>query len=137
MELDLEPYTVEGIAKREAESDLRKSEALRFSSSQHPPEYYQYRLSGIVVHTGTADGGHYYSFIKERVPLHGDTCLWFEFNDSSVTPFDIKVGSKSHYCKSSPKIAFRIFLKNALEESMLTISTIERQERQLRLRETS
>ena len=32
----------------------------------HPPEYYQYDLCGITIHTGTADGGHYFSYIKER-----------------------------------------------------------------------
>jgi len=28
------------------------------------PEYYRYKLKGIVVHTGTADFGHYYSYIE-------------------------------------------------------------------------
>lgn len=92
MDLNVEPFTVEGIARKEAESDIRKSNALRASSSIHdpkPPEYYQYQLSGVVVHTGTADGGHYYSFIKERVPLQGETRKWFEFNDSCVELWDI------------------------------------------------
>jgi hypothetical protein len=31
----------------------------------HPAEYYQFSLRGVLVHTGTADSGHYYSFIKE------------------------------------------------------------------------
>lgn len=26
-------------------------------------EYFQYKLRGVVVHTGSADSGHYYSFI--------------------------------------------------------------------------
>ena len=65
MELNVEPYTVEGIAKKEAESDVRLSQALRASITvPRTPEYYQYQLSGVVVHSGTADGGHYYSFIK-------------------------------------------------------------------------
>jgi len=29
-------------------------------------ESYDYELIGVTVHTGTADGGHYYAFIKER-----------------------------------------------------------------------
>ncbi len=29
-------------------------------------EAYEYDLVGVLVHTGTADSGHYYSFIKER-----------------------------------------------------------------------
>ena len=46
----------------------------------------QYELRGIVAHTGTADSGHYYSFIKEREPRAGDA-QWFEFNDRIVTQF--------------------------------------------------
>ena len=28
---------------------------------------YDYELIGVTVHTGTADGGHYYSFIRDRL----------------------------------------------------------------------
>ena len=47
----------------------------------------------MLVHSGGADAGHYYSYVKERVPLdaHGRTeCKWFEFNDTVVSPFDPK-----------------------------------------------
>ena len=30
-------------------------------------EGYNYELIGVTVHTGTADGGHYYSFIRDRL----------------------------------------------------------------------
>ena len=33
---------------------------------------------------GTADSGHYYSFIKERE----DDLSWFEFNDKVVSSFN-------------------------------------------------
>lgn len=33
-------------------------------------ESFEYDLIGVTVHTGTADGGHYYSFIREIVNLH-------------------------------------------------------------------
>lgn len=48
------------------------------------PEYFQYKLTGIVVHMGTTDSGHYYSLIKERE--NGDA--WFEFNDHLVSAFN-------------------------------------------------
>ena len=48
----MEPYTAEGIEARE------KSEA--------PPSPQMYDLVGIVVHSGQASAGHYYSFIKEK-----------------------------------------------------------------------
>jgi len=46
---------------------------------KHPDWYYKYRLSGVVVHTGSANGGHYYSFIKRK----GDG-KWFFFDDALV-----------------------------------------------------
>ncbi len=30
----------------------------------HPKDHYEYKLAGVVVHTGTADFGHYYSYIN-------------------------------------------------------------------------
>lgn len=40
----------------------------------------------MTVHTGTADGGHYYSFIRDRTTTNRDK--WFLFNDAEVKPFD-------------------------------------------------
>lgn len=49
----------------------------------------EYSLIGVTVHTGNADGGHYYSFIKERNALHGpQQDRWFLFNDAEVKQFD-------------------------------------------------
>lgn len=48
-----------------------------------PDNYYKYKLKGTVVHYGTADGGHYYSFIKDR-----ETDKWSEFNDTLVREYD-------------------------------------------------
>ncbi|RYE98641.1 MAG: hypothetical protein EOO41_02140, partial [Methanobacteriota archaeon] len=82
-------------------------------------EYYQYELTGIVVHTGTLESGHYYSFIRERGPRAYQKAVeraralgqplprpdagvdvhdpafkwsgrWMEFNDSHVSEFDAK-----------------------------------------------
>eukprot|EP01130_Rhizamoeba_saxonica_P002958 TRINITY_DN1299_c0_g2_i1.p1 TRINITY_DN1299_c0_g2~~TRINITY_DN1299_c0_g2_i1.p1 ORF type:complete len:2014 (+),score=509.93 TRINITY_DN1299_c0_g2_i1:1-6042(+) len=83
--LNLEPYTREGIAKREAERDN-----IEFDMDQmNPPDYYNYELKGVVIHSGSTESGHYYSYIKERVPIQGNENKWFEFNDTSVTPFYI------------------------------------------------
>lgn len=40
----------------------------------------RYQLRGVVVHSGQADSGHYYSFIRESESGH-----WLQFNDSNVT----------------------------------------------------
>eukprot|EP01090_Pellita_catalonica_P009700 TRINITY_DN2082_c1_g1_i1.p1 TRINITY_DN2082_c1_g1~~TRINITY_DN2082_c1_g1_i1.p1 ORF type:complete len:946 (-),score=239.67 TRINITY_DN2082_c1_g1_i1:53-2668(-) len=91
----MEPYTKEAIARAEAMDKLHTSsdaaEALaQQSESKKPKEYYEYDLVGIVVHQGTAQCGHYYSFIKERVPLEEGQKpgRWLEFNDTKVTLFD-------------------------------------------------
>ncbi len=42
-------------------------------------------MKGVVVHIGSADSGHYYSFIQDRV-----TSKWYEFNDTVVRDFDIE-----------------------------------------------
>jgi len=31
-----------------------------------PDEYFIYKLKSVVVHTGSADSGHYYCFIEDR-----------------------------------------------------------------------
>lgn len=52
-------------------------------------EHFEYKLIGVTVHTGTADGGHYYSFIKERSnPMSTHPDRWFLFNDAEVKQFD-------------------------------------------------
>lgn len=56
------------------------------SDSEDFNECYEYDLIGVTVHTGTADGGHYYSFIRDRTTCNRDK--WFLFNDAEVKPFD-------------------------------------------------
>eukprot|EP00117_Sycon_ciliatum_P032008 scpid2273/ scgid2315/ Ubiquitin carboxyl-terminal hydrolase 34; Deubiquitinating enzyme 34; Ubiquitin thioesterase 34; Ubiquitin-specific-processing protease 34 len=53
--------------------------------NQQAPVCYDYELVGVTVHTGTADGGHYYSFIRDR---YGSD-EWYNFNDTEVRPFTI------------------------------------------------
>lgn len=38
------------------------------------------------MHSGTADSGHYYSFIKDRE--HPESGKWYELNDHIVRDFD-------------------------------------------------
>ena len=49
---------------------------------------YDYELVGVVVHSGSAEGGHYYSIIKEREKTSAQYGLWFEFNDSTVSHYN-------------------------------------------------
>eukprot|EP01119_Soliformovum_irregulare_P016659 TRINITY_DN4860_c0_g1_i1.p1 TRINITY_DN4860_c0_g1~~TRINITY_DN4860_c0_g1_i1.p1 ORF type:complete len:2591 (-),score=801.00 TRINITY_DN4860_c0_g1_i1:32-7804(-) len=84
--INMKPWTKEGLA-------IQDGIALE-DIEEHDDSYYTYELMGVLVHTGGADAGHYYSYIKERMPSqspHGAVeKRWFEFNDSVVTPFDPK-----------------------------------------------
>jgi ubiquitin C-terminal hydrolase len=41
-----------------------------------------YELTGVLVHSGSANSGHYYSYIKEK------DGRWLEFNDTVVKEFN-------------------------------------------------
>ena len=85
--INLHPYTKEG---------LTSGPAAAAAAGGRPLAYYNYELAGVVVHTGTTDSGHYYSYIKDQWSMPtsaGDdaaaaaACRWLEFNDSEVTEF--------------------------------------------------
>lgn len=69
--------------EQEAASDLKSEGATKAA------EQYEYQLTGVLVHSGNADGGHYYSYIKERNPLSPNFGKWFEFNDTHVKDFSL------------------------------------------------
>lgn len=50
-------------------------------STQQDGQDFEYRLTGIVCHNGTAEYGHYYSFIEVQPDY------WLEFNDSTIRQF--------------------------------------------------
>ena len=61
-------------------------------ASPMPSSHYQYELAGILVHKGTVDSGHYYSYIKERTPHDPlKPARWYLFNDAIVDVFDERV----------------------------------------------
>lgn len=60
MHLDMSNYMEESLMGR---SNLGSQSD---DQQQEERECCEYELVGVVVHTGTADGGHYYSFIRER-----------------------------------------------------------------------
>lgn len=69
--------------------DLDEEQRIIYNKTQCA-DYFQYSLKGVVVHQGTADSGHYYSFIKEREKNSPQENNWFEFNDKDVLQFDAK-----------------------------------------------
>ncbi|KAM0349366.1 hypothetical protein ACHAPU_003775 [Fusarium lateritium] len=69
-QVDMRPYTIEHLSDPEnnTEEDI-------------------FELVGVLVHSGTAESGHYYSYIRER-PSSANRPTWVEFNDDMVTPWD-------------------------------------------------
>lgn len=82
--IDMKPYTVEGLTLREMQNPSPRSnndtylnaglKADNVSDLLKPDAYYQYDLVGVVVHSGTAFAGHYYSYIKQRRGDHPLSC---------------------------------------------------------------
>ncbi|TEA16209.1 Ubiquitin carboxyl-terminal hydrolase 34 [Colletotrichum sidae] len=69
--IDMRPYTIDhlGSPGDSTEDDV-------------------FELVGVLVHAGTAESGHYYSYIRER-PTPATTENWYEFNDDVVTPWNL------------------------------------------------
>jgi ubiquitin carboxyl-terminal hydrolase 34 len=105
LRLDMTPYMEDSLIQKERlQGGLTLFDVvLHFIVESHPPDdendddeeeeepqEMEYELIGVTVHTGTADGGHYYSFIRDRMnkqPEMGQD-KWFLFNDAEVKPFD-------------------------------------------------
>jgi ubiquitin carboxyl-terminal hydrolase 9/24 len=105
--LDMGPYTVDALAKRDQATKLaertssveitdiigdedtgRTSEVADVPTSSvaaaRDLSESLYQLSGVVVHKGAANVGHYYSFIKIRDPASPLYEKWLKFNDEQV-----------------------------------------------------
>ena len=60
-----------------------KKYTINKDNNEIPSDYYDYELQGILIHSGTAQYGHYYSVIysEDKEP----SGKWYKFNDTSVT----------------------------------------------------
>ncbi|KAI1768826.1 hypothetical protein GGR53DRAFT_312192 [Hypoxylon sp. FL1150] len=72
--INMQPYTVEHLSNPP-------------SDPSHEPAPDMFELVGVLVHSGTAESGHYYSYIRER-PSTSSVPSWVEFNDEVVTSWD-------------------------------------------------
>ncbi|KPI39417.1 Ubiquitin carboxyl-terminal hydrolase 34 [Cyphellophora attinorum] len=68
--IDMAPYTLKSVMNSDIadESDI-------------------FELTGVIVHSGSAEIGHYYSYIRECPPATSTQGSWTQFNDADVTRF--------------------------------------------------
>ena len=73
------------VDREEKEEDARTGTQIEAEKAKEVDlADYEYELQGVLVHSGIAQGGHYYSFIRD--PEHPDN--WFLFDDDEVSPFN-------------------------------------------------
>ncbi|XP_026889014.2 ubiquitin specific peptidase 9 isoform X6 [Electrophorus electricus] len=91
-ELDMEPYTVAGVAKLEGSDVHPENQQVIQQNELSEVEVScssRYRLVGVLVHSGQASGGHYYSYIIQRnggsSSSEGERNRWYKFDDGDVT----------------------------------------------------
>ncbi|KAG1652915.1 Ubiquitin carboxyl-terminal hydrolase 24 [Nymphon striatum] len=100
--LDMHPYTTAGIQEKEkgvtSDTASQLSSPAKFSGSSASSLY---ELVGAVVHSGQANAGHYYSFIKER---RGDLSnnihkgKWYKFNDTTIEEIEMNESTLETEC---------------------------------------
>ncbi|KAK1164225.1 ubiquitin carboxyl-terminal hydrolase 24 isoform X3 [Acipenser oxyrinchus oxyrinchus] len=97
--LNMEPYTVSGMARQDSTSE--HGENGRGGEQGGSPRKKvtiseNYELVGVVVHSGQAHAGHYYSFIKDR--RGSAKGKWYKFNDDVVEEFDMNDETLEYEC---------------------------------------
>lgn len=119
--LDLKPFSFYHIMEKEGrlkkpgqkdedeeeedvdEEEAKKREEARIEEEKTWPEKddcFEYKLVGATIHTGSADAGHYWSYINTKRVTDEDEGApeweqteadpWMEFNDSTVRDLDYK-----------------------------------------------
>ena len=129
--LNMLPFTEEGLMAKEKSSNedngAKEEEKTDTGSSTkketkvQDPSYYEYELTGVVVHTGTIDSGHYYSLIRGgEQDENGGTTNWCRFNDHIVSQFDVSEiahecfgGSERVLSEGYDRVQYRPKVRNA------------------------
>ena len=106
----------EHIGECDGKKAPRKLSFSKTFLKDHADISHPYELVGIVVHSGQANAGHYYSYIKERRTKgvinnlinrpghHGNNSnaakngRWFKFNDTTVEEFDMNEETMAAEC---------------------------------------
>uniref|UniRef100_H0VTW0 ubiquitinyl hydrolase 1 n=1 Tax=Cavia porcellus TaxID=10141 RepID=H0VTW0_CAVPO len=99
--LNMEPYTVSGMARQDSSSDVGENGRSMDQGGGGSPRKKvalteNYELVGVIVHSGQAHAGHYYSFIKDRRGCGKGK--WYKFNDTVIEEFDLNDETLEYEC---------------------------------------
>uniref|UniRef100_A0A3Q2ZND3 Ubiquitin carboxyl-terminal hydrolase 24 n=1 Tax=Kryptolebias marmoratus TaxID=37003 RepID=A0A3Q2ZND3_KRYMA len=97
--LNMEPYTVSGMARQDCSGEVGEGRGDGTSGGSPRKKVTiseNYELVGVVVHSGQAHAGHYYSFIKDR--RGSGRGRWYKFNDNVVEEFDMNDETLEYEC---------------------------------------
>ncbi|XP_075943533.1 ubiquitin carboxyl-terminal hydrolase 24 isoform X7 [Anarhichas minor] len=97
--LNMEPYTVSGMARQDCSGEGGEGRGDGTSAGSPRKKVTiseNYELVGVVVHSGQAHAGHYYSFIKDR--RGSARGRWYKFNDNVVEEFDMNDETLEYEC---------------------------------------
>lgn len=96
--LDMSKYTINNISEKHGinDPDLHKYE-------ENNSKNFEYRLVGVIIHQGVADGGHYYSIVctdptlkdnKTQQWSSTENMKWTEFNDTETKDYNFRPNFK-------------------------------------------
>ncbi|MXQ91191.1 hypothetical protein E5288_WYG006786 [Bos mutus] len=99
--LNMEPYTVSGMARQDSSSEVGENGRSTDQGGGGSPRKKvalteNYELVGVIVHSGQAHAGHYYSFIKDRRGCGKGK--WYKFNDTVIEEFDLNDETLEYEC---------------------------------------
>jgi hypothetical protein len=98
---NLEEITRKNLTKRaKGDEDIKLEDIENDEVYYRHNSYYEYDLKGVVVHIGSADSGHYYSYINKirggndnvaEYNPNNETHFnsWLEYNDSHISKFSV------------------------------------------------
>ena len=83
MVIDFRPWMWSTIISQNKE-DPNFKDVIIDDNESNDSDYFKYQLAGVLVHSGTSECGHYYSFIHSQ-----ETDKWYRYDDTRVTEFNI------------------------------------------------
>ncbi|XP_068731970.1 ubiquitin carboxyl-terminal hydrolase 9X-like isoform X1 [Montipora capricornis] len=86
-DIDMEPFTEVGLAKLQGEITENSEESGTEDENEvnhKGSSSTKFRLVGILVHSGQASGGHYYSYVLQRLSPELSP-KWYKFDDGEVS----------------------------------------------------